>query len=284
MGEAFANTAESGPLLLAVLVCAVAGLVSFLSPCVLPLVPGYLSYVTGLTGADLDSRTRDSRTRDPRTGDRIFPENAVAGGLRTRTFPENAVGRQGRVLAGTLLFIAGFSAVFITTGVVAAAIGQSLQRHARAVEIVVGALIVVLGLAFLGLIPGLQREFRVHRLPAAGLLGAPVFGAVFALSWIPCVGPTLGAVLGLATTGGDTGRAVVLAAAYCVGIGLPFVAFGLGFRRLAGVFTVVRRNSRWVTRVGGAMLILVGLALVTGGWGDFTIWLRTTFGAGEVSI
>lgn len=250
MGERFANTAESGPLLLAVAVSAIAGLVSFLSPCVLPLVPGYLSYVTGLTGADLDAARR----------------------------------RSGRVLAGTLLFIAGFSAVFITTGVVAAAVGQSLQRHARGVEIAVGVLIVVLGLAFLGLVPGLQREFRVHRLPAAGLLGAPVFGAVFALSWIPCVGPTLGAVLGLATTGGDTGRAVLLAAAYCVGIGLPFVAFGLGFRRLAGVFGAVRRNSRWVTRIGGAMLILVGLALVTGGWNDFTIWLRTTFGVGEVSI
>jgi cytochrome c-type biogenesis protein len=188
------------------------------------------------------------------------------------------------VLAGTLLFIAGFSAVFITTGVLAAAVGQSLQRHARAVEVVVGALILLLGLAFLGLVPGLQRELRIHRLPAAGLLGAPVFGAVFALSWIPCVGPTLAAVLGLATTGGDTGRAVVLAAAYCLGIGLPFVAFGVGFRRLIGVFAAVRRNSQWVTRIGGAMLILVGLALVTGGWSDFTIWLRTTFGAGGVSI
>lgn len=250
MGDAFATTASSGPLALAILVSAIAGLVSFLSPCVLPLVPGYLSYVTGLAGADLDAAST----------------------------------RRGRVLAGTLLFTAGFGAVFITTGVVAAAVGQSLQRHARVVEMVVGGLIVVLGLAFLGLVPWLQREVRVHRLPAAGLAGAPVFGAVFALSWIPCVGPTLGAVLGLATTGGSTGRAVLLAAAYCLGIGLPFVAFGIGFRRLIGVFAAVRRNSRWVTRVGGAMLILVGLALLTGGWGDFTIWLRTTFGVGEVSI
>jgi cytochrome c-type biogenesis protein len=251
MGEAFAGTAESGPLVLAVAVSLIAGLVSFLSPCVLPLVPGYLSYVTGLAGADLDA----------------------------------ALGRwKGRVLAGTLLFIAGFSAVFITTGVVAAAVGQSLQRHARAVEVAVGVLVVLLGLAFLGVVPGLQREWRIHRLPAAGLLGAPVFGAVFALSWIPCVGPTLGAVLGLATAGGDTGRAVVLAAAYCLGIGLPFVAFGVGFRRLIGVFAAVRRNSRWVTRIGGAMLILVGLALLTGGWTDFTIWLRTTFGVGSVGV
>jgi cytochrome c-type biogenesis protein len=273
MGETFADTAQSGPLILAVAVSAIAGLVSFLSPCVLPLVPGYLSYVTGLAGADLDAAL--GRTRET--------SDIVSGQKGARAARAEARARI-TVLAGTLLFIAGFSAVFIATGVVAAALGQSLQRHARAVEVVVGALIVVLGLAFLGLVPGLQREFRVHRLPAAGLLGAPVFGAVFALSWIPCVGPTLGAVLGLATAGGDTGRAVVLASAYCLGIGLPFVVFGIGFRRLIGVFAAVRRNSRWVTRIGGAMLILVGLALLTGGWGEFTIWLRTTFGAGEVGI
>jgi cytochrome c-type biogenesis protein len=274
MGETFADTAQSGPLILAVAVSLIAGLVSFLSPCVLPLVPGYLSYVTGLAGADLNAALGRPPLADRPAGGETPAAVAVAAPPRQR----------GRVLAGTLLFIAGFSAVFITTGVVAAAIGQSLQRHARAVEVVVGALIVVLGLAFLGLVPGLQREFRIHRLPAAGLLAAPVFGAVFALSWIPCVGPTLGAVLGLATAGGDTGRAVVLAAAYCVGIGLPFVAFGLGFRRLIGVFAAVRRNSRWVTRIGGVMLILVGLALLTGGWSDFTIWLRTTFGVGSVGV
>jgi len=280
VGETFADTATSGPLALAVAVSAIAGLISFLSPCVLPLVPGYLSYVTGLAGADLDAAL--GRTSPP---PHALPENAGGGvGVQTRTPPETATRHRGRVLAGTLLFIAGFSAVFITTGVLAAAVGLSLQRHARAVEVVVGTLVVVLGLAFLGLVPGLQRELRVHRLPAAGLLAAPVFGAVFALSWIPCVGPTLAAVLGLATTGADPGRAVLLAAAYCLGIGLPFVAFGLGFRYLIGVFAAVRRNSRWITRIGGALLILVGLALVTGGWGDFTIWLRTTFGTGEVSI
>jgi cytochrome c-type biogenesis protein len=273
MGDTFADTATSGPLILAVVVSAIAGLVSFLSPCVLPLVPGYLSYVTGLAGADLDAALGRQPGGAPPAGDSAVAV-AVAAPARNR----------GRVLTGVLLFIAGFSAVFITTSVLAAAVGLSLQRHARTVETVVGCLIVVLGLAFLGVVPGLQRELRIHRLPAAGLLGAPVFGAVFALSWIPCVGPTLGAVLGLATTGGDTGRAVVLATAYCLGIGLPFVAFGLGFRRLIGVFAAVRRNSRWVTRIGGVMLVLVGLALVSGGWSDFTIWLRATFGAGDVSI
>jgi cytochrome c-type biogenesis protein len=244
-----AGVAQSGPLLLAVGVAALAGLASFLSPCVLPLVPGYLSYVTGLAGADLDAGRR-----------------------------------RGRILAGTLLFTAGFTGVFVLTSVVAAEFGRALLQHGRTVEVVVGGLIIVLGLAFLGLVPGLQREWRIHTLPAAGLVGAPVFGAVFALSWVPCVGPTLGAVLGLAAVGGSTGRAVTLAVAYCIGLGTPFVAFGLGFQRLLGVFAAIRRNSRWVTRIGGALLIVVGLALVTGVWGDFVTWLRVTVGVGEVPI
>jgi cytochrome c-type biogenesis protein len=249
MGNTFAGIAESGPLLLAIGVAAIAGLVSFLSPCVLPLVPGYLSYVTGLAGADLD-----------------------------------AGARRGRILAGTLLFIAGFAAVFVLASVAFASVGQALLRRQRIAEVVVGVLIIVLGAAFAGLVPGLQREWRIHRLPAAGLIGAPVFGAVFALSWSPCLGPTLGAVLGLAAVGGSTARAVVLALAYCLGLGLPFIAFGLGFRRLLGVFRTIRRNSQWVTRVGGLLLIVVGVALVTGGWLDFVNWLRATVGVGEVSV
>jgi cytochrome c-type biogenesis protein len=253
MGTTFAGIAESGPLLLAIAVAAVAGLVSFLSPCVLPLVPGYLSYVTGLAGADLDS--------------------ASASGAR-----------RGRVLAGTLLFVAGFAAVFVLANVLLANAGRALLRHQRLVEVVVGVLIVGLGAAFAGLVPGLQREWRIRRLPAAGLLGAPVFGAVFALSWSPCLGPTLGVVLGLSAVGGSTGRAAILAVAYCVGLGLPFVAFGLGFRRLLGLFRAIRRNSMWITRLGGVLLIIVGLALITGGWLDFVNWLRATVGVGEVNV
>ena len=249
MGSTFAGIASSGPLLLAIGVAVVAGLVSFLSPCVLPLVPGYLSYVTGLAGADLTEG-----------------------------------GRRGRVLAGTLLFVAGFATVFVLASVAFARLGVALAKHERVLEIVVGVLIVGLGLAFLGVIPGLDREWRIHRLPAAGMLGAPVFGAVFALSWSPCMGPTLGAVLSLATVSGSTGRAVVLGLAYCLGLGLPFIAFGLGFRRLIGVFQAVRRNSLWVTRIGGALLVLVGLALVSGAWAEFVIWLRDSVSPGEVSV
>jgi cytochrome c-type biogenesis protein len=238
MGSTFSSIASSGPLLVAVAVAALAGLASFLSPCVLPLVPGYLSYMTGLAGADLDAGQR-----------------------------------RGRVLAGTLLFIAGFAAVFVALNVLVASAALTLVANRRVLEIAGGALLIVLGLAFMGLVPGLQREWRVHRLPSAGLIGAPVFGAVFALSWIPCVGPTLGAVITLGTTTGSLGRAVTLAIAYCLGLGIPFLVFGLGFRRILGVVKAIRRNSRWVTRIGGGMLVVVGLLLVTGAWWHFVLWL-----------
>jgi cytochrome c-type biogenesis protein len=239
MGGTFSSIASSGPLLIAVAVAALAGLASFLSPCVLPLVPGYLSYMTGLAGADLDAGQR-----------------------------------RGRVLAGTLLFIAGFAAVFVAVNILVAGAALTLVANRRVLEIVGGALLIVLGLAFMGLVPGLQREWRVHKLPSAGLIGAPVFGAVFALSWIPCVGPTLGAVLALGTTTGSLGRAITLAVAYCLGLGIPFLIVGLGFRRILGVVKAIRRNSRWVTRIGGGMLVVVGILLVTGAWWHFVLWLQ----------
>ncbi|NYH44424.1 cytochrome c-type biogenesis protein [Micromonospora jinlongensis] len=279
MGETFRELALSGPLLLAIGAAALAGLVSFLSPCVLPLVPGYLSYVTGLAGSDLEGRA----PRPAADGTPVEPDGGGGNvAVRERIVQVGAV--KGRVLAGTLLFIAGFTAVFVATAILFAGIGQVFFEYERQLEIVVGALIIVLGFGYLGMIPALQREFRISRLPSAGLLGAPVFGAVFALSWVPCTGPTLGAVMGMATASGQSDRAVVLAVAYCLGLGIPFIVFGLGFQRLLGVFRAVRRNSRWVTRVGGALLILIGLALVTGGWQSFVIWLQTTVGVGEVSI
>lgn len=255
MGSTFAGIATSGPLVIAIGVAALAGLVSFLSPCVLPLVPGYLSYMTGLAGADLDDALNRPTAR-----------------------------ARGRIALGAALFIAGFTAVFTLINIVAAQVGRVLLGNARAVELGAGLLIIGLGLAYLGLIPGLQREFRLHRLPAAGLASAPVLGAVFAISWIPCSTPTLGAVLTLSGVSGSTPRAVTLAVAYCLGLGLPFLVFGLGFRKLIGVHRAVRRNSPWVTRIGGAMLILVGLALATGLWDSFLIWLKVTVGPGSVDI
>lgn len=242
MSTGFATTVTSGPLLAAVAVAAIAGVISFASPCVLPLVPGYLSYLTGLSGADLD---------DP-------------AARRVR----------GRVLAGSALFVLGFTAVFVAYGAAFGGLGRLLAVHQSAIERVVGALVIVLGLAFLGLVPGLQRELRLHRLPASGLAGAPLLGVVFGVGWTPCVGPTLGAVQGLAYTSASAGRGALLSAAYCVGLGLPFVLFGLGYRWFLGALGVARRHARWVTRTGGVLLIVLGLLLLTGTWNDLTITMR----------
>jgi cytochrome c-type biogenesis protein len=260
MGDHFASIAGTGPLLLAVGVAAIAGLVSILSPCVLPLVPGYLSYVTGLAGSDLDATTTEQS----------------GGGVAVET----RTSVKGRVLAGTLLFVLGFAVVFTLLVTLVANIGFALKSHQDTLDVVLGVLVIVLGMGYLGWIPGLQRELRISKLPAAGLVGAPVFGGIFALSWLPCTGPTLSVVLALATTSGQTSRAVTLALAYSLGLGIPFVLFGLFFRKLLGVFRAIRRNSRWVTRIGGGMLILVGVALITGGWNHFLVWLLTTFDFG----
>jgi cytochrome c-type biogenesis protein len=255
VGETFASLATSGPILIAVGVAAIAGLVSFLSPCVLPLVPGYLSYMTGLAGADLD--------------DALNRPTAKA---------------RGRIVVGSLGFVAGFAVIYSLMAIFAASVGSSLLQNARTVEVIAGIVIVVMGLAFLGLVPGLQREWRLHKLPGAGLASAPILGAVFALSWAPCLGPTLAAVLTMSATGGSTSRAFALALAYCLGLGLPFLIFGLGYRKLLGLHRAIRRNSQWVTRFGGAMLILVGLALATGSWRQFIIWLQVAVGPVETFL
>lgn len=281
MGDRFADIATSGPLLLGIAVAAIAGLVSFLSPCILPLVPGYLAYITGLTGADASSPSSPS---SPSSDDH---EQSAGNAGRVGLLAHDRRGvrvRQRRVLAGGLLFVAGFGAVFVTVGVVVASAGRALQEHQRALEAAGGVLMIVFALALLGLVPGLQREVRIRRLPAAGLAGAPVFGAVFALSWIPCVGPTLGAVLALGAIGGQPGRAAVLAAAYALGLGLPFIGFGLGLRWVTGALGVVRRHAVWVTRVGAALLVTVGAALLTGAWGEFITWLRGSIQAFEVIV
>jgi cytochrome c-type biogenesis protein len=259
MGATFADVATSGPLLLAVGVAALAGLVSFFAPCMLPLLPGYVSYVAGLTGADLHATDGDG---------------ALAVRRRVR----------GRVLAGSTLFVVGFTAVFTVLAYAAGAFGRALLVHARAIEITIGVLIVGLGLAFLGLIPGMERTWRLRRLPTAGVAAAPLFGAVFALSWTPCLSPTLTAVLGLAALQGSATRGAVLAAAYSLGMGLPFIAFALGLRWLTTAVTFIRRHNAWITRLGGALLIVVGLALITGSWTEFVNWLRASVGPGQIGI
>ena len=244
VAEIFVEAVTDGSLLLAVPVAAVAGLVSFLSPCVLPLVPGYLSFVTGLTGEELG----DTRA--------VPPTASSEGDLLVEQ--QTAV-RRGRVLAGSLLFVAGFSAVFVTGGALFGGLGSLLAARQGTVDLVLGALTIGLGLVFLGLLPGLQREVRFHRLPSPGLAGAPLLGVLFGVGWTPCLGPTLAAVQTLA---------------YCAGLGIPFVLTGLAMRRALGAFDVVKRHYVLVMRVGGALLVLVGLLLVSGLWADVMADLR----------
>ncbi|GAA2301902.1 cytochrome c biogenesis CcdA family protein [Glycomyces scopariae] len=240
-----AETAASGPLLLAFGVAALAGLVSFASPCTLPLMPGYVSYVTGMSGAELDAPAR----------------------------------RTGRVLTGALLFVAGFTAVYTVVVFALQSAGRALLQNTGALETAAGIVMIAMGLMFIGLIPtrgGYAPKWR----PAVGLAGAPLFGAVFALSWIPCTSPVLAAITSLAVIQDGTARGVGLMIAYCAGLGLPFVLFAVGMHRLARALDFLKRHGRAIAVAGGAMLIAVGLMLATGAWGEFTNWLRATVGTG----
>lgn len=272
IAEAFVEAVTDGSLLLAVPVAAVAGLVSFLSPCVLPLVPGYLSFVTGLTGEELGDTRAAAHAGIPADPADPADRDAVEGTVLVAQRP--AVVRRRRVLAGSLLFVAGFSAVFVTGGALFGGLGSVLAGHQRTVDLVLGALTVLLGLVFLGLVPGLQREVRFHRLPHPGLAGAPVLGVLFGVGWTPCLGPTLAAVQTLAYREASAGRGALLTAAYCVGLGVPFVLTGLAMRRALGAFDVVKRHYGLVMKVGGALLVLVGLLLVSGLWEDVMVELR----------
>jgi cytochrome c-type biogenesis protein len=183
-----------------------------------------------------------------------------------------------RTFVGAALFVLGFTAVFVSLGTFFGTLGARLLQHQELIERVLGGVVVLLGLAFLGLLPGLQREVRFHRLPATGLLGAPLLGVVFGLGWTPCIGPTLGAVQTLAYSSASAGRGALLSAAYCLGLGLPFLLAASGFRWLLGVFGAVRRHAVWVTYAGGGLLVVLGLLLLTGAWGHLMNELRSWVG------
>ena len=252
MADWFVEQVSSGTMLLAVPVALVAGLVSFFSPCVVPLLPGYVSYTTGLSGADL--------------------ENAPGAGTR------------GRMLAGTVLFVLGFTTWFVILGTATGALGEWLWASKREISVVLGAVTIVVGLVFMGAVPWLQRDVRVHRLPAVGLAAAPLLGLLFAIGWTPCLGPTITAVQGLAFTEGTAGRGAVLSVAYSLGLGIPFILLGVAYRRVLGAVRWVRRHQVWVTRVGGLMLVVVGLLLVTGWWDLWVAELRGWVTGYEVAV
>ena len=239
---AFTHAVTDGPLIVAAGVAAIVGVVGFLSPCVLPLVPGYLSYVAGLAGVE------DGR-------------------------------HQRRMVGGALLFVLGFTAVIVVgQGLLFLSLQRTIQDHRVAIEQGLGVVTVIFGLVFLGWIPFLQREFRIHRRPPAGLIGAPILGVTFGLAWGPCLTPTLSAVFSLAATQGSQARGSFLLVCYCAGLGVPFVLVALGFGWVTGALGFVRRHRRVVQAVSGSLLIGMGLLLVTGTWDHWMNLLRDDFG------
>ena len=237
----FVQTVTDGPLLAAAAVAALVGLVGFLSPCVLPLVPGYLSYVAGLSGGERQSSQR-------------------------------------RMVAGALLFVVGFSVIFVAQGVLFGSLGAAIRDHSLLIERVLGGVTIAMGIVFLGGFPWLQREFRVHKLPAPGLVGAPLLGAAFGLAWAPCLTPTFGAVYEMSFIQGTAGRGAFLMACYCLGLGVPFVLVALGFGWVSKALGFVRRHMRAVSGIGGLLLITFGILLVTGEWNAWMDSLRAHTG------
>ncbi|WP_063045372.1 cytochrome c biogenesis CcdA family protein [Nocardia pseudovaccinii] len=271
VGDSFQQTAATGPLLLALGACVLAGLVSFASPCVVPLVPGYLSYLAGLVGAEAPPATA--------TQAKSLGSTAVS--------VDRAAARTGRIrVAGAAgLFVAGFTVVFVLATATVFGVIQTLNVNRELLQRVGGVVTILMGLVFIGLVPALQRDTRMEPRRLTGILGAPLLGAVFALGWTPCLGPTLSGVMAVSagTEGTTAVRGVALIVAYCLGLGLPFVILAFGSASALRGVGWLRRNSRTIQIIGGILLVAVGIALVTGAWDQFVAWVRDGF-VSEVTL
>lgn len=252
----FAHIASAGPLVVALGVCLLAGLVSFASPCVVPLVPGYLSYLAAVVGVEEGEPT--------------------GNGAGTLKAPPAA---RWRIAGSAALFVAGFTAVFVLGTVVVLGMTTTLITNQLLLQRVGGVLTIVMGLVFVGLVPALQRQARFSPRQWTSVAGAPLLGAVFALGWTPCLGPTLTGVITVAsaTDGANVARGIALVIAYCLGLGIPFVLLAFGSASAMAGLGWLRRHTRAIQVFGGVLLIAVGTALVTGVWNDFVSWLRDAF-------
>jgi cytochrome c-type biogenesis protein len=269
-----AQLVASGPLILALPVAAAAGAVTFLSPCCLPLVPGYLSFVTGMAGA---SGAAPAPAAGPVSGPVPLTPDGSAVAVAARPVAPAVPAPRARVVAGTALFVLGFSVVFVAYGAALGGLGHLLTGHAPLLTRILGGLTILLGLLFAGVFDRFSFAGRIVRpsaRPKAGLAGAPLLGVMFGLGWTPCIGPTLTAVLALSASSGTVSRGALLAFVYALGLGIPFLFVSLGFQLAMRAFAFARRRARLVTRVGGAMLVCVGLLEVTGAWSTFMAWLQ----------
>ncbi len=300
---------ESGPLILAMPVAAAAGAITFLSPCVLPLVPGYLSYVTGMSGTDAQ-RPRARRhgaagSADGQASAMAAVSGAAAGGRTApaaaaapaaASVPGSASGpaaasggaaipaRPGRArtLAGALLFVLGFSVLYMLLGGAFGGLGVTLKAHQELLTRILGVFTIVLGLLFVGVLDTFSFTGRILKpsaRPRAGLAGAPLLGFMFGLSWTPCSGPTLSAVLSLGAISGTAARGAFLAFVYSLGVGIPFLIVAVAFQRGVRVFGFARRHARLITAIGGVMLVAVGVLEVSGAWSSAMSWLQTHWAA-----
>lgn len=233
-----ADLVFNGQLLVAIPIAMAAGLISFLSPCVLPLVPGYLGYLGGFTDASADAATERRNRR--------------------------------RLLLGVLLFIAGFTLVFLVYTALAGVAGAWLRAWQDPITRVLGVVLIVMGLVFVGQFTFLQRQLKPSWRPATGLAGAPLLGIVFGLGWTPCIGPALAAVLTLSLNAESAGRGALLGLAYCIGLGIPFLLVAFGFGWVTGSMAFLRRHIRTINLIGGGLLIVIGLVMVSGLW---TAWM-----------
>ncbi|MDN5617836.1 cytochrome c biogenesis CcdA family protein [Rothia sp. HC945] len=248
--SSFGSVVLEGSLWASIPLAALAGLISFASPCVLPLVPGYLAYVTGLTGNDLQRK------------------------------------RRGRMFAGTALFILGFSVVFVLMSVVLAQIGAApWVRGQTWIQVVLGLVVILLGVVFMGGLSWFQKDRKIHSKPPAGLWGAPILGITFGLGWAPCIGPTFAAVQALVFIEGPNSlKAIGLTLAYCLGLGVPFLLIALGFRKSAEMFDFLRKHRRALQIVGGIALVVVGVLMATGLWAAMMSWLQASSPGYELPV